>query len=52
MASQDISSFDTKTKEVVKYQFPVSKRIKRLDKQLARKPKKSRSKNRNELPKD
>lgn len=32
--------------ENIKYQFPVSKRIKKLDKALARKPKKSRSKNR------
>jgi len=32
--------------EKIKYQFPVSKRIKILDKQLARKPKESRSNNR------
>jgi len=32
--------------EKIKYQFPISKRIKRLDKQLARKPKELSSKNR------
>ncbi len=40
------TQFTLSNGEKIKYQFPIPKRIKRLDKQLARKPKKSRSKNR------